>query len=181
MKTGRILRRITTKNGKEVILRTLRWEDLDDLTALINSLVEERAEIGRNEKVTRDQEADWLGKELTSLEKGEGFLLVAEADGKAIGISGLTRKKGWWSHVGELGVIIEKDHRDTGIGTAILKEQLTQAKKMNLKIVTLRLFSTNRTAYHLYEKLGFKETGRIPRAIHKDRKYLDEVIMTKEI
>ena len=180
MKTGKILRRITAKNGKEVILRTLRWEDLDDLIVLMNSLVDEGAEIGRNVKVTRDEEADWLGKKLASLERGEEFFLVAEADGKAIGTSGLTKKKGWWSHVGELGIIIEKSYRNVGIGTEMLEEILAQAEKMGLKILTLRLFSTNRTAYHLYEKLGFRETGRIPRALYKDGKYLDEVIMTKE-
>ena len=180
VKTGKILRRITAKNGKEVILRTLRWEDLDDLIVLMNSLVDEGAEIGRNVKVTRDEEADWLGKKLASLERGEEFFLVAEADGKAIGTSGLTKKKGWWSHVGELGIIIEKSYRNVGIGTEMLEEILAQAEKMGLKILTLRLFSTNRTAYHLYEKLGFRETGRIPRALYKDGKYLDEVIMTKE-
>lgn len=43
-----------------MILRTPRWEDLDDLLELINSLVEEKAGIVRTEKVSRQEEIDWL-------------------------------------------------------------------------------------------------------------------------
>jgi hypothetical protein len=41
-----------------VVLRTLRWEDLDDLLEMINSLVEEKADIVRAEKVLRVDEID---------------------------------------------------------------------------------------------------------------------------
>ena len=45
MKSGQVVRVFSPKGGREVVLRTPRWEDLDDLLELINSLVEERAEI----------------------------------------------------------------------------------------------------------------------------------------
>ncbi|MFQ6125372.1 MAG: hypothetical protein ACE5R6_12325 [Candidatus Heimdallarchaeota archaeon] len=45
MKPNKILHRFTATNGRQVILRTPRWEDLDDLVELINSLVEEGVEI----------------------------------------------------------------------------------------------------------------------------------------
>ena len=52
MKTGKILCRFAARDGRKVILRTPRWEDLDDFMDFINSLVEEGADICRNEKVT---------------------------------------------------------------------------------------------------------------------------------
>lgn len=64
MKAGKILHRFTAKEGREVILRTPKWEDLDDFMEYINSLVEEGVAIVRDKKVTRDQEADWLGRKL---------------------------------------------------------------------------------------------------------------------
>ena len=70
MKTGEILKSFTAKNGRNVILRTPKWEDLDDLMEFINSLVEEGVHIDRNQKVTSEQEADWLGRKLADLEKG---------------------------------------------------------------------------------------------------------------
>jgi len=45
MKPGRIIRTFSARDGRNVVLRTPRWEDLDDLLELINSLVEERANI----------------------------------------------------------------------------------------------------------------------------------------
>ncbi len=181
MKTGRILERFKAKDGKEVTVRTPRWEDLDDLMELLNSLVDEGAMIGRNKRITREEEADWLAKLFVVLEKGEGYSLVAEADGRVVGTCGLKKKKSWWSHVGEVGVGIKEEYRGIGIGTAMLRRLLAQADEMDLRILVLKLFSTNKVAYHLYEGLGFKETGRIPKALFKDGEYLDEVTMTKEL
>jgi ribosomal protein S18 acetylase RimI-like enzyme len=181
LKAGKILHRFTAKDGKEVILRTPKWEDLDDFLDYINSLVEEGADIVRDEKVTRDQEADWLGTMLARLEKGERFSLVAEVDKKAISISELWRKKGYSSHVGGVAIGISKRYRDIGIGTQLMKILISQAKIMGLKILTLEVYSTNKRAIHVYEKMGFTETGRIPKGLYRNGKYIDEVMMTKEI
>ena len=82
MRTGKILHRFTTKNERKVILRTPRWEDLDDLMELINSLVEEKADIEIDTKKTRDEEVDWLSKAIAQLEKGNALSMVAEVEGK---------------------------------------------------------------------------------------------------
>ena len=60
MKAGREIKTLVTRDGRKVILRTPKWEDLGDLLELINSLVEEKADIVRTEKVLRQEEIDWL-------------------------------------------------------------------------------------------------------------------------
>ncbi|MDI6905227.1 MAG: hypothetical protein QMD13_07055 [Candidatus Bathyarchaeia archaeon] len=62
MKAGKIIRNFSARDSREVVLRTPKWEDLDDLLELINSLVEERADITRTKKVSRKEETDWLSK-----------------------------------------------------------------------------------------------------------------------
>ena len=181
MKPGKILHRFTAKDRKDVFLRTPKWEDLDDLMEHINSLVEEGANIVRNKKVTRDQEVYWLRKKLALLEKGEEFDLVAEVDGKAIALAQLQRKKGYSSHVGGIAIGIHRKYRNIGIGTRLMKSLISQAKTMNLKILTLEVYSTNKRAIHVYEKLGFKETGRIPKGLFRNGKYIDQVVMVKEL
>ena len=52
---------------------------------------------------------------------------------------------------------------------------------MGLKMLTLGVFSSNDRAMHVYNKVGFKETGRFPKEICKDGKYIDHIIMAKEI
>ncbi|MEM3759649.1 MAG: GNAT family protein [Candidatus Bathyarchaeia archaeon] len=179
MKAGKTIRSFSAKDGRRVVLRTPKWEDLDDLLELINSLVEESAEIIRNEKVSREEEIDWLSKTLASLEKGEVFFLVAEVDGKVIASSDIHPLKGFERHVGVLGIIIKNRFRNIGVGTEMMKTLIEQAYKMGLKVLTLTVFATNRRAIHVYEKVGFVQTGIIPRKHFKDGKYIDEIIMTK--
>lgn len=181
MKAGKILHRFTARDGREVILRTPKWEDLDDLMVFINSLVEEGADIIRDQKVTRDQEADWLGRKLAILEKGNAFNLVAEVEGRAIAIAELQRKSGCSNHVGGLAIGIRKNYRDVGIGTQLLNSLIAQAKIIGLKILTIEAFSTNKRALHVYEKVGFKQTGSRPKFFYRHGKYIDEVIMTQEL
>jgi RimJ/RimL family protein N-acetyltransferase len=181
MKAGMVIKRFTATDGREVILRTPRWEDLDDFYELINSLVEEGADIFMNQKVTRDEEADWLGRTLASLEKDTKFYLVAEVNGSVIANSEFSKKSGYSSHVGELGIIIKKGFREVGIGTEMLKTLIARAETIGLEIMTLRVFSSNERAYHVYEKLGFREVGRIPKVLFKNGKYLDNIIMVKRL
>ena len=181
MESGKILRRFTVKDGREVVLRTPRWEDLDDLVEYINSLVEEGADISMDREVTRDEEAEWLGRQLAALEKGEKLWLVADVDGKVVANSEINKKGGYSSHVGGVGIGIRQDYRDMGIGTEMLRTLIAQAEEMDLKMLTLGVFSSNDRAIHVYNKVGFRETGRIPKEIYKDGKYIDHIIMTKEI
>jgi ribosomal protein S18 acetylase RimI-like enzyme len=55
------------------------------------------------------------------------------------------------------------------------------ARKVGLKILALTVFATNQHAINLYEKMGFIETGRIPKRFFKEGTYVDEIIMTKTL
>ena len=73
-KSSEISRRFTVKDGRIVVLRRIRW---NDLVELMNSLIEENAYIILNTKATRDGEADWLGRYLAEKEKGKRIGMVA--------------------------------------------------------------------------------------------------------
>jgi len=179
MHGGKLIGRFRARDGRNVVLRTPRWEDLDDLLELINSLVEEGAEIYRDTKVSREEELDWLAKTLVSLEKDEVFFLAAEVDGKVVASSDVHRLRGYESHVGVLGIVTKNGYRDFGIGTEMMKRLVEQSQKMGLKVLTLTAFASNSRAIHVYEKFGFAETGRVPKKHFKDGHYIDQVIMTK--
>jgi RimJ/RimL family protein N-acetyltransferase len=179
MKTGEIIREFVAKDGRKVSLRTLKWEDLDDLLDFINSLVEEGANILRTEKVSRDEEIDWLSGVFKRLEKGDIFCVAAEVDGHLVANSEVIRGTGYSRHVGFIGIAIKKGFRGIGIGTEMMKALEEHARKIGLKVLTLSVFANNQHAINLYKKMGFVETGLVPKRFFKDGSYIDEIIMAK--
>ena len=181
MKTGETIKVFNAKDGRKVILRTPKWEDLDDLVEFINSLIEEGTDITMNEKVTREQEADWLSRQLAETEKCNKLILLAEVEGKVVANSSITKRTGYSKHVGNLGIAVKDGFRETGIGTEMMKTLVSKAENMGLKMLTLNVFSTNKRAKHVYENIGFRETGCIPNEIYKNGNFLDHIIMVKEL
>ena len=94
-------------------------------------------------------------------------------------ISLLTRKL----HCGILGLIVGKDYRGQGIGKQLIINTIHQAREniSKLRMIKLDCFATNYSALSLYEKMGFREVGRIPQSLHYKNEYIDEVIMIKEM
>jgi RimJ/RimL family protein N-acetyltransferase len=178
MRSGRVIRSFSVRGG-QVVLRTPMWEDLDDLLELINSLVDEKADIIRAEKVSRDEEIDWFSGVLRRLEKEEVIYILGEVNGKVIASSEIAKRGGYEEHVGALGIVIKKGFRDLGIGTEIMHALVEQGQAWKLKVLTLSLFASNKRAFHVYEKVGFIETGRIPKKFLRNGEYIDEIIMTK--
>lgn len=169
------------KNDRRVILRKPRWEDLDDLLGFINSLVEEDADILRETPVAREEEADWLGKRLASIEKGETIGIVAEVDGKVVANSEVMKRGGLMSHLGVLGIAVKKSYRGIGIGNELMETLIEESRKAGLKVLVLEVFGSNKVAKSLYAKMGFKDAGRIPKGVFKKGKYIDLLRMTLEL
>lgn len=179
MKSGKILKTFSVKDGRRVVLRTPKWEDLDDLLELINSLVEEKAEVIVDEKLSREQEAEWLSGVLLRLEKDQIFFLVAEVDGKVVASSDLHLGKGSEKRAGVVGIAVKSGFRDLGIGTRVMRAMVKEAQRIGLKVLVLSVFATNVRAIHVYEKVGFVQTGRVPKKHFKEGKYIDEIAMAK--
>jgi RimJ/RimL family protein N-acetyltransferase len=181
MRPGTLLRVFKTRDGTEVKLRTPRWEDLDDLLEFINGLVDEEAMIAANQKHTRESETDWLARNLTNLEKDKHIAVVAEADGRVVGSCEINPRPGRMSHVGSLGISVKDGYREKGIGQEMMREMERQAPRLGLETIYLEVFSNNDRAIHVYRKMGYVETGRIPACIKYKGGYVDSVIMTKHL
>lgn len=106
------MHRFISKDGKEVVLRTPIWEDINGLMEITNSIVDEGIDIATSRKVTRKEEAEWLRQGLALTEKGEVLGLVAEIEGKVVARSELRKRTGRYSkHVGNIGIGIRKGYR----------------------------------------------------------------------
>jgi len=181
MRAGTILRRFEARDGREVILRAPRWDDLDNMLEFINSLIEEGADITMDTKTTRENEVEWLSRLLTKVENDKVAVVVAEVDGRFVGQTEVTPKGGRMRHVGVLGIAIRDGYRDMGVGTELMREVEPLAKKLEIEIMTLEVFASNERARHVYEKAGYKEMGRLPRGARREDGYTDTISMYKEI
>ena len=168
-------------NRDSVTLRGPNWNDLDDLIEYINGLVREGAQITKTELVTREAEAEWLGERLSEIENGQVIMLVAEVDGKVVSVGEVGLLTGERRHTGYLGIGVVKNKRRLGLGKLMMNALLGLARKAGLKIVILDVYATNAIAMRLYEEVGFKEAGRIPKGILRSGHFIDLVRMTTEL
>ncbi len=81
-------------------------------------------------------------------------------------------------HVGVLGIIINKDYRDLGVGKKLIDLAIRESKILNNKEkIVLSCFSSNERGIHLYKKLGFEVVGVRKRQFYMDSSYQDEILM----
>ena len=78
-------------------------------------------------------------------------------------------------HRASVGIAIEKEYQDKGIGSLLFDELINIAKQIEgVEQLELSVISTNERAKHLYTKKGFVKVGDIPRELKlKDGRYLN--------
>ncbi len=181
---GKIVYQGKSKNGKDILFRYPTPDDLEGLTTFINTLSKEQTYIlYQGEQLTIEQEKEYLDKQLTQIAKNKAVQLLVFFDGQLIGNSQIDLKGKIESHVGLFGISLSKDFRGEGIGT-LLMEKLLEEARLNLKglkIVILSVFANNPIAKKLYEKMGFKEYGNLPKGVLYKGEFVDHIYMYKEV
>jgi ribosomal protein S18 acetylase RimI-like enzyme len=169
------------KDGRTVVIRKPRLEDLNGLLDLVNSTVREGAPINRVTELSRTEEIEFLPRRLAEIERGDTIQIIAEVEGELVGNAEIRRHVGRQSHVRTMGMSVKSGFRRLGIGARLIEKLIGEGKKQGLKIITLQVNETNLPAIILYRKLGFKETGRIQKAVYWNGKYVDDIIMVADI
>ncbi|MDV3278602.1 MAG: GNAT family N-acetyltransferase [Nitrososphaerales archaeon] len=170
------------------VLRTLRRGDLPSLVRFVNKLVAEKRVnptlgITLDKRVTSETEKGYLSKMLKGLKRGDVISVVAQVRGEIVGNCEITRRtfSGELHHTGTLGIAILDGCRDVGLGGRMLQILLMEARRAGIRVVELEVFSVNAAARRLYERLGFKEVGVVPRKVLRKGKYFDSVAMYADL
>ncbi|MHA2248972.1 MAG: GNAT family N-acetyltransferase [Candidatus Kariarchaeaceae archaeon] len=128
---------ITKDNWKEVIKLDVQYEQQKYVASNVHSIAEAQFYKGS------------IFKALQVDQKFVGFTLLYNPPNEP-----------------ELGHIvrymIDKNHQGKGYGTAGLEAIIEQFKSVyNKKVITLTVIPENKLSRHLYEKVGFENTGEI--------------------
>ena len=81
-------------------------------------------------------------------------------------------------HICNTSYAVKSDKRGFHIGERLVKDSLKVAAELGFRILQFNaVVATNTHALHLYERLGFKQLGRIPRGfLMKDGHYEDIIL-----
>ena len=187
MISGRVYRRFKATNGENVTLRALKWEDLEKCVLFVNDLVGEKKTepnlgVMVDTKQTREEEAEWLANQLIGIESRKIISVVADVGGRIVGNSSVTRGSYQDTRFhGGLGVAVSRKFRDLGIGVEMMRTLVKESRRAGLESLELEVFANNPRAIHVYDKTGFKQTGRIPKKMLRSGKFIDSIIMTREL
>lgn len=76
-------------------------------------------------------------------------------------------KEGLGSHVANAGFMVHPYHQNRKIGQAMGDHALIEAKKLGYHAMQFNVVvSTNERAVYLWQKMGFKIIGTVPKAFH---------------
>jgi ribosomal-protein-alanine N-acetyltransferase len=89
-------------------------------------------------------------------------IIVAKDGDKIIGYCIIDMAyKGELGHAHITNIAVDPSSQRHGVGTALIKQTITDAAKQNCNYLTLYVRSSNEPAKGLYYKMGFGEAGRI--------------------
>jgi RimJ/RimL family protein N-acetyltransferase len=163
-------------------IRDLRSDDVDRLLAFVNPLVAEDTFIDMSGRaLSRDEEAAFVEQRRAEMALGDNVMRLAVAGGAVLATAELRRLPGRRHHVAELGVAVSAEHRDRGLGTAMVADLCAQSSRLGVRRLVLRVFSVNERAVQVYRNCGFVECGRIPQMVHYRGEDVDEIWMARGV
>lgn len=112
------------------------------------------------------------------------FETVTTGDSRIVGGVALSTSRQIESqlHRAILGMGIEENYRNLGLGSNLLSNAISWAKEQKfLDWIDLGVFAHNAPARKLYRKFGFIETGRTVDCFRVDGMVIDDIHMTLEL
>ena len=129
-------------------VRPISDEDRRPLAEMYAAIAEERLWIGGEPPVD-------LEKRAATWALDGGFAAVV--DGELVGQLAVIKSGHGY---GEIGMMVVREWRGRGVGTALMEAAIAYAREQGLHKLTLSVFAHNEAAIALYRKCGFVEEGR---------------------
>jgi RimJ/RimL family protein N-acetyltransferase len=161
-----------------VEIRPARTRDRKSALRLLQEVAAEGRFI-RTESVDRDRWR-WERRGVRTSWTLDRATIVATVNGRVIGELGIFRDGApVGRHVAALGMMVARDWRGRGVGSALLAEGFRWASWAGVEKVTLTVYPDNEPAIRLYRKFGFVEEGRLSGQSKKSYGYEDEIFMAR--
>jgi RimJ/RimL family protein N-acetyltransferase len=85
------------------------------------------------------------------------------------------------AHVADLGLMVAKDARRSGVGRALLEAAVDWARASGVRKLELHVFPWNEPAIRLYERFGFEREGLRKRHYRRAGEDVDAILMAYDV
>ncbi|OPJ56636.1 GNAT family N-acetyltransferase [Clostridium oryzae] len=177
-------KKIKLKDGTTCILRSPNENDAEKMIEYLRMTSEETHFMVRYAEeinITIDKEIEILQDSLNS---SRNVMIGAFVNNELAGNASISCLRNYikLKHRVAFGIAIKKEYWNKGIGNALIKEIIGQAKQIGYEQIELGVFLDNEKAIALYKKHGFEVWGSTKNAFKlKDGTYRDEVVMGRMI
>lgn len=152
---------VTLRDGRDLLLRSPRPTDVQGVLEIRRQVIEEGISNIDDTLPTPEKII-----ESTLTEKPGSLALIADDAGKAVGLLKLMRgEMSFVQHHLFLSIEIHRMFRGSGLGTLMMTHGAAWARHYGYEFIRLGVFDSNPRAVALYERLGYREYGRLPRFI----------------
>ncbi|MEN0003644.1 MAG: N-acetyltransferase [Bacteroidota bacterium] len=153
-------------------IRTATPEDLPTVWQLFQEIIDQKVYYPYDEYVTLAQIEAWVNT--------RNLIGVVELDGQIAGAYIVRpNQPGYGAHVANAAYMVSEKFRNRGLGRALGQHSLAAAKSAGYRAMQYNfVVSTNTSAVHLWQELGFDIIGTIPGGFrHHELGYVDAYIM----
>ena len=139
-------------------VRGYRNEDMEAMIAIWNEVVEEGIAFPQEELLTLE-----TGKEFFAAQSHSA--VIEDEAGKIYGLYILhPNNVGRCGHICNASYAVSSESRGMHLGEQLVKDCIVQAKRLGFGILQFNaVVESNIHARHLYERIGFKQLGTIPK------------------
>ena len=171
---------ITTDEGKTIVFRPLTSDGARELYQFFLRLDEDERFRLKEDVTSPNVVWRWVGE----IDYEKAILLVAW-EGKNIIAEGIIHRTRAFSrrHTGELSILIDRDHKQQGIGTAMIKELIGIARYLGIKrLYFSALADKEKDAISAASQMGFHRIAILPsHNMDINGTYGDVVLMDLEV
>jgi ribosomal protein S18 acetylase RimI-like enzyme len=82
--------------------------------------------------------------------------VIAVDDGKVVGSVAVVPLHGWSSHVGEVRLVVDPEHRGRGIGRGLARRAVVEAVDLGLAKLVVEVISDQTALIGMFRTLGFE-------------------------
>lgn len=161
--------------GKIVTLRAIEEKDLEFMRDMMNDSEIESLVVGWAFPVSGYQQKQWY---LNNIENNNNLrFIIEDNNGEAVGLATLTDID-WKNRKAIHGIKLDNKNRKRGLGTDALISIMRYAfNELQLNRLDASILEYNIASIKLHEKYGWKVEGKQRKAVYKNGKYNDLIII----